>query len=92
MIPDETIDRAVAAFYQALDTHMDYAGASCCRTDEWVSAPVTAVVEALLLSGWAGPQADDADDDLEPAETSDQRQAPLCQTQRPSYRRPRPGS
>ncbi|MGH8967136.1 MAG: hypothetical protein ACRDXB_17660, partial [Actinomycetes bacterium] len=86
MIPDETIDRAVAAFYQALSTHMDYAGASCRRADDWVSAPVPAVVEALLLRGWVPPQDEAGDaDDLESAETFGQRQVPSCRSRRPMY-------
>uniref|UniRef100_UPI003F49B07C hypothetical protein n=1 Tax=Pseudonocardia sp. CA-138482 TaxID=3240023 RepID=UPI003F49B07C len=55
LFPDETIDRAAEAFHDALGTHLDYAGASCSRGDDWVDAPVTAVVEALLLSGWVPP-------------------------------------
>ena len=94
MIPDETIDRAIEAFHQALDTHLDYPGATCSRPREWVDAPVAAVVEALLLSGWVGPLDDSGEpSDLELAETGDQRrQVPRCRTRRPMlYRYPRSG-
>jgi hypothetical protein len=53
--PDAAIDHAAESFHDALGTHLDYAGASCSRGDDWVDAPVTAVVEALLLSGWTPP-------------------------------------
>jgi hypothetical protein len=71
------IDRASEAFHQALGTHMDYVGASCCRADDWVSAPVPAVVEVLLLSGWVPPQ----------DEAGDLRQVPRCRSRRPMCQR-----
>jgi hypothetical protein len=74
MIPEETLERAVDAFHQALSTHIDHAGATSSRGCDWMDVPITAVVEALLLSGWVGPQDDSGEPgDLELAEqeTSD---------------------
>ncbi len=61
MIPDDTIDRAVESFFRALATHLDYPSATYSRARDWVDAPVTAVVEALLLSGWVPPLPEPAD-------------------------------
>ncbi|MGH8964770.1 MAG: hypothetical protein ACRDXB_05505 [Actinomycetes bacterium] len=53
--PDDALDRAVEAFHDALATHLDDAAASWSRVRDWVDAPVTSVVEALLWGGWVPP-------------------------------------
>jgi hypothetical protein len=55
MFPDDAVERAVAAFYDALATHLDHAAATCSRVRDWVDGPVPAVVEALLWGGWVPP-------------------------------------
>jgi hypothetical protein len=58
--PDDTLDRAVEAFHDALATHLDHAAASWSRA--WVDAPVPSMVEALLWGGWI-PPSDPSDPD-----------------------------
>lgn len=55
MIPDETIDRAVTAFHDAIDAHIDDAPEIHSREGDWVDASAEAVAEALLLNGWTPP-------------------------------------
>ena len=52
VFPDETIDRAARAFHDALGTHLDDPAATHSPGRDWIDAPVTAVVEALLHGGW----------------------------------------
>lgn len=40
MIPEDAVDKAAAAFHDALDTHLDAPLASHHRETDWVTAPV----------------------------------------------------
>lgn len=55
VFPDETIDRAARSFHDALGTHLDDPAAAHSPARDWIDAPATAVVEALLHGGWVPP-------------------------------------
>jgi hypothetical protein len=67
IFPDETIDRAAKAFHQAVGPYLDTVGSVRSRHRDWVDAPVTEVVEALLWDGWIPPPDGDNEDEDEDA-------------------------